>query len=240
MDLELNRFAVSRVNLYEQIADRLEKLILSSAFKEEKLPSEQTLADQFAVSRNVIREALKLLKERGLVESRNGTGSYITKPEPENLSDVIGRMVVLDNISYNDVFSVRIILETAACRAAAEKITDGQLKELEKLYEQMQDKSISLEQRCGMDFDFHLAIARAAGNPLLDILIQAMKKLYVSILEMSIIQNNTIEDAIVHHGQILELLKEHDAPKAEMAMKYHLETSRQKVERYLDKSNHSS
>ena len=86
MKLTGEDFAVSRVNLYEQIAGRLEEWILAHNFKEqEKLPSEQALAEEFNVSRNVVREALKLLKERGLVDSRNGTGSYVTKPDVENL-----------------------------------------------------------------------------------------------------------------------------------------------------------
>lgn len=240
MNLDTKRFTVSRVNLYEQIADQLEALILQSDSVDEKLPSEQTLAEQFAVSRNVIREALKLLKERGLIASKNGTGSYVTKPEPRNLSDVLGRIIVMDNINYDDIFSVRIILETAACRAAAEKITTEQLKELENLYIQMQDKRLSIQERCDIDFDFHLMVARAADNPLLDILIQAMKKLFVSILEMSIIQNDTVEEAVVHHGYILEVLNNHDAVKAELAMKHHLETSKEKVEKYLKNQNHSS
>ena len=75
MKLSGEDFAVSKVNLYEQIADRLETWILANSFEgQKKLPSEQALADEFCVSRNVIREALKLLKERGLVDSRNGTG----------------------------------------------------------------------------------------------------------------------------------------------------------------------
>lgn len=240
MNLDVNRFTVSRVNLYEQIADQLEAMILQSDIKDEKLPSEQALAEQFAVSRNVIREALKLLKERGLVESRNGTGSYITKPESEHLSDVMGRIIVLDNIHYADIYNVRTILETAACRKAAEVITDQQLEEMEQLLEKLKDRSLSVEERREMDFAFHLAIAKAAGNPLLEILIQAMKHLFVQILEMGIFLEGGIDDAILRHGFILEALKARDVQGADEAMQDHLEYSRRNVETYLNNPNHSS
>ena len=170
MKLSGEDFAVSKVNLYEQIADRLETWILANSFEgQKKLPSEQALADEFCVSRNVIREALKLLKERGLVDSRNGTGSYITKPEATNLSDVISRMVAMDNINYRAIYDVRIILETAASKRAAKLVTDEQLADMEMLLERLKDRSLSVAERRETDFSFHVAIAHAAGNPLLEI-----------------------------------------------------------------------
>ena len=94
MTLTDEKFTVVKTNLYEQIADYLEDMILNNKTmqEEKKLPSEQALAVTFGVSRNVVREALKLLKERGLIELRNGTGAYITKPEASNISDVVSRI----------------------------------------------------------------------------------------------------------------------------------------------------
>lgn len=238
MKLTGENFAVSKVNLYEQIADKLEDMILASGFAEEaKLPSEQTLAERFSVSRNVIREALKLLKERGLIESRNGTGSYITKPEAANLSDVISRMVVLDNIDYKAIYDVRIILETAACRKAARCVTEEQLAEMDDLLERLKDRSISILERRETDFEFHVAIARATGNPLLEILVQAMKNVFMSMIEKGIFLSGGIDDAIMRHGNIMEGLREHDSIKAEDAMYDHLEFSKKNVEKYLREKN---
>ena len=127
-------FTIVRAKLSEQIADRLEDMILNEELEDsEKLPSEQTLAENFNVSKNVVRESLNTLKERGLVETRNGAGNYVTKPKADNLSDVISRMIVLDNIDYRQIYDTRIVLETSACRRAARRITDGELAKLEKL-----------------------------------------------------------------------------------------------------------
>ena len=228
------RLVVSRVNLYEQIADKLEELILDSGYASEKLPSEQALAEQFAVSRNVVREALKILKERGLIESRNGTGSYIRKPEAANLSDVISRMVVMDNIDYRAIYDVRIILETAACRSAATRVTTEQLMRMEQLLERLKDKSISVRERRETDFAFHVAIAEAADNPLLVVLVQAMKNIFIEMIEKGIFITGGIEDGIMRHGRILTALKAHDPYQAEKAMYDHLHFSKKNVEQYLN------
>lgn len=227
------RLAVSRVNLYEQIADKLEELILSSEYTEEKLPSEQALAEQFAVSRNVVREALKILKERGLIESRNGTGSYITKPEAANLSDVISRMVVMNNIDYCAIYDVRIILETAACRSAAERVTTGQLMQMEELLERLKDRTMTVKERRETDFAFHEAIAEATGNPLLAVLIRAMKNVFIEMIEKGIFMTGGIDDAIMRHARIMDALKGHDPQEAEAAMFDHLHFSKKNVEQYL-------
>ena len=75
---------LNRVNLYERVADHLEQMILNSDDSQwgegEQLPPEQELADEFGGSRNVVREAIKLLKERGLADPKNGVGVYITRP----------------------------------------------------------------------------------------------------------------------------------------------------------------
>ena len=104
------RFTLTRTNLYEQVADHLEEMILSDddLKEEDKLPSETALAEQFGVSRNVIRESLKLLKERGLIDSRNGTGSYITKPEAENIAVICEKLSQLIFIVFVIFFALAV------------------------------------------------------------------------------------------------------------------------------------
>ena len=223
-----------RTSLYEQIADRLEDRILAGDFAEEgKLPSEQTLTDQCGVSRTVIREALKLLKERGLVDSRNGMGSYITKPVPGNLADVIGRMVIMDGIDYDAITEVRMILENAACRLAAQRAGEDDMKEMARILARLDDRTISVDERRELDYAFHAAIARSSGNHLLEILVQTMKSVFLTMIEKGIFNEGGIDDAIFRHRRIYSALERKDPDEAEAAMKDHIEVSRTQVERYL-------
>lgn len=225
----------AKVSLYEDVAGRLEEEILFSDYKDqEKLPSEQELAEKYNVSRNVVRESLKLLKERGLVESRNGLGSYITKPGGENLSAIMTRMIIIDHISYKDIYETRSILEMAACEKAALSATEEQLQEMEELLEKLKDRGLSVRERRETDFEFHIAIARAAGNPLLVSMVEAMRNVFIWMIEKGILLQGGIEDAIVRHARILEALRERDPELAKASMHSHLAFSRKIVEHYFD------
>jgi len=97
--LQKINYSVQRVNLYESIADNLEQMILNDSSQiGHRLPSEQTLAENFGVSRNVVRESLKILKERHLVSLRTGEGAYIEKPDNRSLTELLNRIILLDNV----------------------------------------------------------------------------------------------------------------------------------------------
>lgn len=226
--------AVSKISLYERVADLLEERILSDGYEyEKKLPSEQALAEQYSVSRTVIREALKLLKERGLVDSRNGMGSYVRKPEVENLADVIYRMAVLDKISYAEIYGVRKILETAACRMAASSVKNEQLARMRGYLEELKDRTISVKERRELDYNFHAAIAEASGNRLLAILVRTTRNVFLAMIEKGIFTEGGIEDAILRHERIMRALVDHDPAAAEKAMQEHLDQSYENVIRYM-------
>ncbi len=86
---------------YEQVVESLEKVLMRST-PDAKLPPEQELAERFGVSKPVIREALTVLKERGLVQSRNGDGSYVSRPNTDAVVSAIGRIITCSSISDSD------------------------------------------------------------------------------------------------------------------------------------------
>lgn len=230
-------FKIVRAKLSEQIADRLEDLILNEELEDNaKLPPEQTLAENFNVSKNVVRESLNILKERGLVETRNGAGNFITRPKADNISDVIERMIVLDNIDYKQIYDTRIILETSACRRAASRITERELAKMNRLQKRLKNKELSVVKRRETDLDFHLEIAKASGNNLLVILIQAMKNIFLGsmFIEKEMEEGDSIDEALGFHERIFEALERHDADAAENAMYEHLSTAVKNIERMTE------
>ena len=213
----------SGANLYETIADRLEKEILSNTFSDTgKLPSEQSLGEKFGVSRTVIREALKILKARGLIESRNGSGSYVTKPDSKNLSELLRRMVIMDGISPHEIYEVREILEAAAAQRAAVKVTEEQLSKMAECLLILRNRSISIRERCESDFEFHFLIAEASENRLLNILIHTMRNILIRQIESGIYVQGGIDDAIAKHQMIFDALQRHDPEAARKAMHEHM------------------
>ena len=237
--VENPNWEVKRTNLYEQIADALENAILQTGVRaladgesgsEDKLPSEQALASRFGVSRTVIREALKLVKERGLIEQRTGEGSYITKPGPDAVSSVMGRMILMDNISDDEIVAVRGILEIASCRLAATNADEADLARMRSILDDMKARWDDNEAMIRMDTDFHIAIAIASRNKLLGILVEAMTVLIRKFIRKSIYAPGAKPDGLKRHAVILEALETRDPEAAEAAIRNHLEVSRQNVE----------
>ena len=224
--------------LYEQTAAIIESRITSEEYENgARIPSEQQLGEELGVSRTIIREALKLLKERGLIETRTGSGAYVTKPEARNISEVVSRIVSLDGIDYKDVFDVRTILECEAASLAAKNATEEQISEMQKQLDILSDFSLSHEARAEEDFRYHFLVAKASGNTLLAILAEAIG----DVCRNTIVKTNQLmgsaEDSIVRHAHILESIAAGDSAGARNAAKDHLDESKRRYIEYISQKN---
>ena len=114
-----------RLALFEALASDLEEWILSGRLESgAKLPSEETLAGRFGVSRPVVREALARLRERGLIETVNGSGTFVKPPDAGHLTDAFLRHLrVGSRASIAKAYEARIAIEAATARLAAERAT---------------------------------------------------------------------------------------------------------------------
>lgn len=213
-------------NLYELVANMMEEDIISVRSCGERLPSEQHMAEQYEVSRTVIREALKILSERGLIDSKIGSGAFVTRPEAQNLSDVFYRIIHMHDIDYTSAFDVRAILEEAAAKKAARFITDEELEDMERILEKLKDYSLSQEDRNEYDFQFHQLVANASRNKLLAMLINAMGRVIKDLIGLSSAADGAIEDGIYCHANVVEALREHDPEMAEHMMIEHIYRSK--------------
>jgi GntR family transcriptional regulator, transcriptional repressor for pyruvate dehydrogenase complex len=226
-------FAVNKTNLYEQIANHLEQVILNPTIDiEPKLPSEQALAIQFSVSRTVIREALKLLKERGLIIQKNGDGSYITKPRTDTVSSAISRIIHMDKIDNDDLHGIRIILEVAAARLAALNAKPEEIEELKKIVDSMENRTLTFPERIKKDAEFHITLAKASRNELLTMFVETMTILLRDYMGKGVLLPGGIEDGLMRHRRIIAALETGSPDQAEEAIREHLKVSRQNVSRF--------
>lgn len=232
--LEIEHIALSRTNLSMQIADHLEELILTSPERiNEKLPSEIKLARQYKVSRPVIREAFKLLQERGLVILKTGSGAYITRPEPSSIMNAITRIMQIDQIESDELAQIRQVLELASAELAATHITGEQLGELDAIIKRFEEHGVSQEERFKLDEAFHISIARFSGNRLLHMFVEILFPPLRSYMEKGSYKSGSIENAITHHKQIYDALASGDPNGAIKAMQDHLTVASENV-RYFN------
>ncbi len=231
-------FSIKKESLPEIIANKLESTILKQTIDVEnhRLPSEQTLAVSFGVSRPVIREAMKILKARGLVDQKNGDGTFIVEPEPSLIKDTLNRYLCLKKIDANSLFAVRINLEIMAVRLAAENGTEEDFQELQKINDEMQSHKEDLDLRAENDIKFHSKIATISGNPLLEIFIDSIAS-YLTVLIKDTLVSYGNEDGIISHNKIIEVLRNRNPMEAEDIIREHLITSMRHYELALKLKN---
>ncbi len=163
----------ARRGLADIVFERMLRAIKSGAYKpDERLPTEHDLAAEFEVSRPVIREALKRLRDQSLIYSRRGAGSFVRSV---GLRNPLG-FGQLENVAdLLNCYEFRLTLEPAAAAAAASRHDADSLKAIRQALELLRDATNRQSHREDADFQFHLAIARAAQNTYFSTAMEALK-----------------------------------------------------------------
>ena len=222
----IKKSSIQHQTLYEQISDALEEMIVQNGNDLVRLPTEHELAEQYGVSRTVIREALKLLKERGLVTMRAGDGSYTVRPGSAVISQTLGRVIRFNRFSDQDITRVREILEVTAAEDAALFATDEDIVELEGIQKSMEEHKDDFEERIVFDCMFHERIASYSRNKLLASLVDSVMDLIKEYIRIRLEQSPSGNElGIVWHRRILEAIKNHEKENAGRCMRQHIEDS---------------
>lgn len=221
--------------LSDRVAEQIEALIVTSYLKPgDMLPPQRGLAEQLGVSRTVVREAIKALQARGLVEVRPGNGVRITAMKPEQVSESISLFLQFESnkVVYRHVAELRNMLEIhiagiAAQRADAEDLErmEAAIHRMEALKEDIGEREENREEFARADVDFHLALATATGNPLLPVLFGPLIDVFLKQRLESIDRPGALEQGITYHRHIFEAIKRGDVEGAREVMRQHLEQS---------------
>ena len=215
--------------LYEQIVQQIEDSILKGDLKAgDQLPAERELAQRFGVSRTAVREAVKALREKGLVEAYSGRGTFITDGTSQAVRQSLDLMVKIGQPEGSTYLAeVRSILEPEIAALAAMRVQDPELATMREAVAVMDKAGQDPDAYIEADLDFHLALAEAAANPLILSLIDSI----VGLLREQRLRIFKVpggpERGQVHHKRILEAMERHDSERAREAMKAHLEQIRE-------------
>jgi GntR family transcriptional repressor for pyruvate dehydrogenase complex len=194
----------------------------------DRLPIEKDLAAELQVSRGSLREGVRALSTMGILETRQGAGTFVTNLEPAALLTAMEFWVGLqDGERANQVHTVRRALETEAAAAAATSISDQQLREAEVLLERAHkaigatpiDHNVAMQ----CDIEFHRLIAGASRNHVLAALIETVStKTIRGRMWRSLHDNEGLLATHREHLEILDALRRHDAERARTRMANHL------------------
>jgi GntR family transcriptional repressor for pyruvate dehydrogenase complex len=206
--------------LYEQIVQQIEESILKGQLNEgSQLPAERDLAKQFGVSRTAVREAIKALQEKGLVDAFPGRGTFVTNGTSNSMRRSLDRIIKSgepDGLAY--LVEVREILEPEIAALAAVRATEQDLTAMREALDVMDNAGRDSDAFIEADLDFHLALAEAAANPivlsLIDSIVGLLREQRLRIFRIP----GGPECGQDHHKRILEAIQRHDPQGARTAM----------------------
>lgn len=204
----------------------------------DRLPIEKDLAPRFAVSRGSLREGVRALAQLGILETRQGSGTFVTELLPQTLLAPVGFVAELQpGASPRDLQAVRRILETGAIRTAALRITDEQLAAAADAVHAgaaALDGAIpDYDAAMRADMAFHGVLAEASGNAVLASLIEALASRTVrSRLWRALVDSAAAADAVEEHRAILAAVRAGDPEAAAVRMAGHLLSVEEFLERH--------
>lgn len=215
--------------LYEQIVQQVEESIHKGALKPgNQLPPERELAQQFGVSRTAVREAVKALREKGLVEAYPGRGTFVTDGTSHAIRQSLDRMIRIGQPEGSTYLAeVREILEPEIAALAATRADAEDLTSMHEAVSIMDKAKRDSDAFIEADLDFHLALAEAAANPLIlsliDSIVGLLREQRLRIFQVE----GGPERGQYHHKRIMEAIEKHDPLGAREAMKAHLRQVRE-------------
>ena len=215
--------------LYEQIVQQVQESIHKGALKPgDQLPPERELGQQFGVSRTAVREAVKALREKGLVEAYPGRGTFITDGTSYTIGQSLDRMMKIGQPEGSAYLAeVRETLEPEIAALAARRADEEDLASMRELISMMDSARKDPEAFIEADLDFHLALAEAAANPLILSLIDSIVGLLREQRMRIFHVEGGPERGQYHHKRILEAIEHRDPLGAREAMKAHMRQVRE-------------
>jgi GntR family transcriptional repressor for pyruvate dehydrogenase complex len=215
---------IQSARLYEQIAAQIEERIIDGDLEcGDKLPSELELADQFGVSRTAVREAIKALRAKGMVEVQPGRGTFVTDGASQVLRTSLGQVLkISDEGRLDNLIEIREILEPKIAALAADRAKETDIQAMQSAIEAMDLMIDDAEAFIEADLAFHLALSHATNNVLIPLLIDPivdmLQEQRIRIFEMK----KGSARGQYHHKRILACIVDRDPTAAHDAMEAHL------------------
>jgi DNA-binding FadR family transcriptional regulator len=217
---------IRTVRLYEHVAGSIRARIVSGELREgERLPTEQKLADSYGVSRNVVREGIRVLAKDGLVRVRQGSGTFVANTTSRALGDSLELALSVGGRGddLQDLIEIREIIEPSVAALAASRATKADLVALRTEVAIMEENIENVTGFIESDHRFHIAIAAATQNrmvglllyPIVDLLDEQRKSVFELAHSAPIAQRS--------HRDILSAIEAGKPKQAADAMRAHLQ-----------------
>lgn len=197
-----------------------------------KLPNEYQLAEQLKVSRSTVREAVRILVSRNILEVRQGSGTYVSEKRGIH-EDPLGFTLIKDTLKLTkDLFEIRYLLEPRVAELAALHASEEDIRELKELKEAIAEKVGKEDlEHIDLDIRFHSVIARASGNVAMNHLVPIINQ-SISLYNDYYTTEESVEEMLVSHEEIYQAIRAHNSSAASDATLLHIT----KIRNFLQKN----
>lgn len=232
---------ITQRKIYEVIAEQIKDMIVKGTIKPgDKLPSAKELSERYQVGRSTVREALSALKAMGLVDIRQGEGSYVRSIESHDVDLPELNALIMSRDTVLELIEARKALEISNAGLAAEKRTEDDLHRFEEILLRMEQRLGDEEEGEASDMQFHFTLAEAAHNSIMLRLIESISsQMKTAIHETRRLQMYSrpavAKQLLDEHRAIYEAVKLGDALLAQEAMRKHLFHVEQVIVKFIRK-----
>lgn len=209
---------MSRQQLVEQLNRELMDHTLPPG---SRLPSERELADRFQISRPVVREVLRQMQERGLVEIEPGRGAFVRAVGTMDAARVADGLYRRGQATPRHLVDARAVLECRAASLAATEATEQELNSMARALKRF-DEATGVIERAQADIAFHALVARASHNPVIELMFGSIGRFVVEMMLRSLDDPSVVAQGAPQHHKILAALKKKDAKSANKHMNDHI------------------
>jgi GntR family transcriptional repressor for pyruvate dehydrogenase complex len=225
-------------NLSQRVGSEIEALIMSGKLQpDQRLPAERDLAEQFGVSRTVIREAVKGLAARGMVQVSHGrAGTVVRLPTHNHLTDMMTLYLRGGDLTgeYGDLIEVRRIIEVSIAGFAAERRAETDISAMADNLAHMEAVVGNRDQYVDLDLAFHMLVAQATRNRLFPLLIDSVNDLMVGVRREAYRVHGEPSNTLAQHRAIFNAIEKANPTAAREAMLQHIEWGQRVLHRALE------
>jgi GntR family transcriptional regulator, transcriptional repressor for pyruvate dehydrogenase complex len=218
---------LSRPPLHKEVAEIISEKIIAGKFPANTyLPPERELCQSLGVSRTVVREAIKVLESRGLIQIKRGYGTLVTEPQHDHVTRSLALLLRRNGYVVNQLTEVRVLLEMGMAGLAAQRRTPENLSAMQRYLQTMKDKPGHPEGYVDADLAFHHEIARATQNPIFLILLEPFSDLLRQSRIASFRGAKVALRRSKEHERIFQMIKRQNVEGARSGMSKHLRATR--------------
>ena len=222
---------IKKTSVVEQAIGRIYELIKSENLRErDRLPPERQLSEMLGISRNSLREAIRVLDMLGILRVDQGSGMVL---DPSRVSDSVTRhlsfALLLNRDKLQELFEARLVIETECAGLAAERATAEEVEELRRVFGELEACGADRERGIRCELRLHDLVARASRNTVLERILESLQDILRESRETTVPASGVTARTIESQRRIVEAVGNRDAAAARELMREHLRAVSERI-----------